>query len=266
MPVSSSSPRVLLTGASSGIGAALALELSRRGHRLWLAARRPALLKDLVDTIVASGGAAEAVVLDVSDARACAAAVAQLDDAVGGFDIVVANAGIGGRNTVVWDIDIDDASDVIATNLTGALATILPLLPRMRARGRGHVVGVSSMSADVRQPVGAVYSSTKAAFSHFLDSVAAELESHGVAVTVVHPGFVRTPMTDGKGFSQPFLVEVDHAARQIADAIELKRSWLRFPLGLRLLTTAAGFVPRRLRAKIVNRNNTVSTVNTGAKA
>jgi short-subunit dehydrogenase len=249
----------LLTGASSGIGAALALELARRGYQLWLAARRPALLQDLVAQIASAGGTAEAVVLDVSNARACADAVVALDEAVGGFDIVIANAGIGGRNTVVWDIDIEDASDVIATNFTGALATILPLLPRLRARRRGHIVGISSMSADVRQPVGAVYSATKAAFTHFLDSVAAELELHGVSVTVVHPGFVRTPMTDGKGFAQPFLVEVDHAARQIADAIAAKRSWLRFPLGLRLLTKVAGFVPRRVRAKIVNRNNSTGT-------
>jgi short-subunit dehydrogenase len=257
MPVATSSPRVLVTGASSGIGAALALELARRGHQLWLAAPPSALpeLTAVVDHITAAGRHARAVVLDVSDARACADTVAKLDDDVAGFDVVIANAGIGGRNTVVWTIDIDDASELVATNLTGALATILPLLPRMRARRRGHVVGVSSMTADIRQPVGAVYSATKAALSHFLDSIAVELEAHGVAVTVVHAGFVRTAMTEGKGFSRPFLVEVDDAARTIADAVAARRRWLRFPLGLRLLTQAMRLLPRRWRAQIVNRNN-----------
>ena len=252
-------PRVLLTGASSGIGAALALELGRRGHHLWLGARRTDRLADLVTTIAGAGGTATAIALDVSDHAACAEQVCALDGAVGGFDVVIANAGVGGRHTSVWKIDAADAAEVIATNFTGALATILPLLPLMRARGRGHVVGVSSLVADIPQPVGAVYGATKAGFTYFLDSIAPELESKGIAVTIVHPGFVKSEMTAKQGFAMPFLVETDAAARQIANAIEARQSWLRFPFGLRAVTAAARLLPRSFRARFVNSNTKKST-------
>jgi short-subunit dehydrogenase len=246
--------RVLLTGASSGIGAALAQELGRRGAHLWLAARRAERLAALVDEIGAAGGTAAAVALDVSDAAACARVVTGLDDDVGGFDIVVANAGVGGRTTDVWKMQVDDAAEVVGTNLTGALATILPLLPRMRDRGRGHVVGISSQAADIKQPQGAVYGATKAGFSFFLDSVAPELLQHGIATTIVHPGFVKSEMTAKNRFPMPFLVETDDAARQIADAIDARRRWLRFPWQISAAITVASLIPGSVRAAITRRS------------
>jgi len=250
----SSTSRVLLTGASSGIGAALAVELARRGHQLWLGARRADKLADLVTTITAAGGVATAVTLDVSDHLACAEAVARLDDESGGFDIVVANAGVGGKQTSIWKITADDAKDVLDTNFTGALATILPLLPKMRARGRGQVVGVSSIAADVALPMAPVYGSSKAGLTFFLDSIATELAAANIAVTIVHPGFVRTPMTDAQKYPMPFMVEVDDAAKIIADAIEKRATWLRFPLGLRAFAGAANMLPRALRVALIRRS------------
>jgi short-subunit dehydrogenase len=158
----------------------------------------------------------------------------------------------GGRHTSVWKITPEDAKEVIDTNFTGALATILPLLPRMRERGRGHVVGVSSLAADLTQPMAAVYGATKSALTFFLDSVAPELEDKGIAVTIVHPGFVKTDMTAKNTFPMPFLVETDAAARQIADAIDGRRSWLRFPLPLSMTMGLANLLPRGLRARIVS--------------
>jgi len=244
--------RVLLTGASSGIGAALAKELARRGDHVWLGARRADRLASLVDEIGAAGGTARAVAIDVSDHEACARAVVDLDGEIGGFDVVIANAGVGGRETSVWKTTPQDAREVIDTNLTGALATILPLLPRMRERGRGHVVGVSSLAADLTQPMAAVYGASKSALTFFLDSVAPELEAHGVAVTIVHPGFVKSEMTAKNGFPMPFIVETDAAARIIADAMAKRRPWLRFPLPLSMTMGIAGLLPRALRAKIVS--------------
>jgi short-subunit dehydrogenase len=246
--------RALLTGASSGIGEALARELGRRGVHLWLAARRAERLAALVEEIRAAGGRAEAVALDVADADACAGVVARLDDDCGGFDVVIANAGVGGRTTDLWKMGVDDAADLVATNLTGALATILPLLPRMRARGRGHVVGVSSQAADIRQPQGAVYGATKAGLSFFLDSVAPELAVHGIATTIVHPGFVKSEMTAKNRFPMPFLVETDDAARRIADAIDARRRWLRFPWQITAAITVAGLIPGPVRASLTRRS------------
>jgi short-subunit dehydrogenase len=245
--------KILLTGASSGIGAALAAELCRRGHHVWLGARRADRLERLVAEIGGTGvGRAAAVALDVADHAATAESVVALDTDVGGFDVVIANAGVGGKQTSVWKITVDDAKNVIDTNLTGALATILPLLPLMRERGHGHVVGISSLAADLSQPMAPVYGATKSALTFFLDSVAPELEAHGVAVTIVHPGFVKSEMTAKNTFPMPFLVEVDDAARSIADAIAAKKSWLRFPFGLSMTMGIAGLLPRGLRAKIVS--------------
>lgn len=245
--------RVLLTGASSGIGAALAREMARRGSHLWLAARRAERLAALVDEIKAAGGTAAAVALDVSDADACARVVGGLDDDCGGFDVVVANAGVGGRTTDLWKMQVDDVADLVSTNLTGALATILPLLPRMRARGRGHVVGISSQAADIKQPQGAVYGATKAGFSFFLDSVAPELAEHGIATTIVHPGFVKSEMTAKNKFPMPFLVETDDAARRIADAIDAQKRWLRFPWQITAAIGVASMIPGSVRASLTRR-------------
>ncbi|MBM4279452.1 MAG: SDR family NAD(P)-dependent oxidoreductase [Deltaproteobacteria bacterium] len=247
-------PRALLTGASSGIGAALARELCRRGAHVWLGARRADRLATLVDELRAAGGVAHAVTLDVADAASCARIVTGLDDDCGGFDVVIANAGTGGRTTDLWKMQVDDAAELVATNLTGALATLLPLLPRMRGRGRGHVVGISSQAADIKQPQGAVYGATKAGLSYFLDSVAPELAEHGIATTIVHPGFVKSEMTAKNKFPMPFLVETDAAARRIADAIEARQRWLRFPWQIAVAITVASWIPGSVRASITRKS------------
>lgn len=225
--------------------------MGRRGVRLWLGARRQDRLTRLVEEIRAAGGTATAVAIDVADAAACASIVAAVDDEAEGLDIVIANAGVGGKSTSIWDIDVDDAASTIATNFTGALATILPLIPRMQARGRGHVVGISSLAGDLTQPLAPVYGATKAAFTFFLDSIAPELATSGIAVSIVCPGFVQSEMTAKNKFDMPFMVETAEAARLIADAVDARRPWLRFPWQMSTLMSAATLVPRGVRASVV---------------
>ncbi len=241
-----------MTGASSGIGAALARRLGQRGFEVWLAARRLPALEAEVEAIRAAGGSAHAVSIDVAQPEAAEQIVAELDRAIGGFDLVVANAGIGGGTTPVARQTLADARRVIETNLLGALATLLPAIPGMVERGRGHIVGVTSLAGEIPLPAAADYGTSKAALSFFLDSAAVDLRPRGVHVTDVRPGFVRTPLTDKNTFEMPFLVELEEAARIIDEGIARRARVVRFPLPIRAAITASKWMPESLMAAIVN--------------
>ena len=245
--------RCLVTGASSGIGGALARRLAQRGVEVWLAARRLDSLEQAVQEITAAGGKAHALQLDVSNPEETERAVRDLDEAVGGIDIVVANAGIGGGTIPVAELTLAEARRVLDTNLTGALATILPLVPRMVGRGSGHVVGISSLAAEIPLPAAAHYGTSKAALSFFLECAACDLRPRGVDVTIVHPGFVRTPLTDKNSFAMPFMVELERAAEVIDRGIASRARWVRFPFPLRAAITSSKAMPTALRDAIVNR-------------
>ena len=226
------SERCLLTGASSGIGAALARKLAARGVEVWLAARRLEALDAEVAEIRKTGGIAHSVVLD----------------------LCIANAGIGGRAKPVAEQTFADARRILETNLMGTLATILPLVPRMVKRGSGHLVGVSSLAAEIPLPAAADYGTSKAALSFFLESAAADLIPRGVDVTIVHPGFVRTPLTDKNQFKMPFLVELDEAIDIIDRGIQKKSRFIRFPIGLTAAISSSKLLPRALRDALVNKS------------
>lgn len=252
MPVPIESTRALVTGASSGIGAALARKLAARGVEVWLAARRRALLDEQVAAIAAAGGRAHAVVLDVCGADA-ADEVSRLDDAIGGIDLVVANAGIGVPDDGPHTLKYEDVKRVFDTNLHGSLAAIVPLLSRMAARRRGHVVAISSIIAQIPLSKGAPYAASKAALSFFVDAIRPAMAAHGVAVTLVHPGFVKTPMTDANDFPMPFMVGVDDAADRIDRAIRRRRGFVAFPWPLRALIALGNLAPASLRHAVVVR-------------
>lgn len=247
-------PRALVTGASSGIGAALANRLARRGYEVWIAARRRPELELQVASIAGAGGVAHAFVLDVSDPEATEASVGRLDAEVNGFDLVVANAGVGGAQVPVARQTLADVRSVFETNFLGAIATLLPVVPGMLRRGRGHLVGVSSLAAETPLPTAADYGASKAAFSFFMECAASDLIPRGVDVTIVHPGFVKTPLTDRNTFDMPFIVELDRAADIIDRAIRDKRRMCRFPLALTAATTAGRLMPRALRDFVVHKN------------
>ncbi len=253
----SDAPRALVTGASSGIGAALAARLARRGHAVWLAARRKEALEAEVASIRAAGGLAEAVVLDVSDPEAAEARVRELDAEVGGFDLVIANAGIGGRARPVAEQSLADFRSLVETNLLGAVATLLAVVPGMLARGRGHLVGVTSLAGEIPLPAGADYGTSKAALSFFLESAASDLGPRGIHVTDVRPGFVKTPLTDKNRFPMPFLVPLDEAAELVDRAIAKKQRVVRFPAPLALALSSARLMPAVMRDAIVNKKRPV---------
>ncbi|HET6279322.1 MAG TPA: SDR family NAD(P)-dependent oxidoreductase [Polyangia bacterium] len=250
--------RALVTGASSGMGAALSRRLAARGIEVWLAARRADRLADQVKLIEADGGRAHALTLDVADIDATVARLQRLDDEVGGIDIVVANAGIGGArgaqpmSRCPWP----DVRDMLQINLMGAVATVTPFIPRMLQRGHGQIVGISSLGADLPIPQSAPYGASKAGLTFFLESIDIELRARGVAVTIVHPGFVRTSMladlsrVEGR---QPFSVGEQEAARIIDRAIMRRARLVRFPWILSTASWAVRKLPRWLSDPLVRR-------------
>ena len=233
---------VIITGASSGIGEALAREMARRGHSVGLIARRADKLLELAASIADEGGEAAVAAADVCDAEALAQAISQLEQSLGPCAILVANAGIGGA-TNAKDLDLQVVRQTFEVNLMGAVHAAHAVLPGMLARDRGQLVVVSSIAALRGLPGSAPYSSSKAAVSTFWESLRVDLHDTNVGCTTIHPGFVKTPLTEGKDFVMPFRVDPDQAARWMADAIARRDRHFTFPWPMRLVSWLMRRVP-----------------------
>jgi short-subunit dehydrogenase len=242
----------LVTGASSGIGAALARRLAASGTEIALVARREDLLLALRDEIAAAGGKARVYPADVAVPEAAVEVVRRADDELGGLDLVVANAGMG-RSQWAGKLAWEDLAPTLAVNVAGAAATLVAVLPRMVERRRGHVAGVSSLAGYRGMPKSAAYSASKAFLSTFLESLRVDLKGTGVAVTDVRPGFVRTPMTAENRFPMPFLVNAEEAARIIADGLAKKAPVVAFPRAMAAITGTARLVPNGVWDAVANR-------------
>ncbi len=240
---------VLITGASSGIGAALARRYAGRGDRVWLAARRVDRLGAEVDAIRSAGGTAQAVPLDVEDAEALEPALHKLDADAGGFDVVIANAGVGGRGTTASRLRFGDVKRVLAVNFTGAVATLLAAQQPMLARGRGNLAVVSSLAAELALPIALDYGAAKAGLSYFTEAMRLDLAPRGVRVTLVHPGFVKSEMTAKNRFPMPFILDTDAAAALIVRGVDRGAARVRFPFAY----TAAFALAKRLPLSLVAR-------------
>jgi short-subunit dehydrogenase len=249
--------RALITGASSGIGAALARRIASRGVEVWLAARRQGALDAEVSAITAAGGRAHALVLDVEQADATAAAMEKLDDESGGIDLVIANAGIGGTK---GGLPVSEAGwpvvrEFMQVNLMGALATVVPFIPRMLARGHGHLVGVSSISADLPMPRTGHYGASKIGLTYFLECADMELRPRGVDVTIVHPGFVRTPLNSAMDEKLPLLMELDRAIDIIDAGLQRRARMVRFPWVSGAVARLVAALPRGMTSPIIRHFN-----------
>lgn len=231
--------RYWLVGASSGIGAALARELLGRGAHVAISARRA----DDLETV--SAERMSVVPLDATDPEAVQQAEADVRTALGGLDTVVWCAGYWKQfDAAEWDREI--FARHIEVNLLGLNNVLAAIIPPMVAAGHGHIVGVASVAGYRGLPGAEAYGATKAAQINLLESLRAALSHNGVRVTTVCPGFVRTEMTESNTFPMPFIVDVDEAARSIANGLAKRRTEIIFPLPMAILMKAARLVPVRV--------------------
>lgn len=235
----------LVTGASSGIGRALTCWLARRGVEVYALARREAELCTLRDELAPEGGTVHPLAMDISDTDALVEQLGELSDAVGGFDLVVANAGIS-RTTNARKLHWADVRDTIDVNISGAAATVTAALPAMVRRGRGHIVGMSSIAGARGLPRHAAYSASKAFLNTFLEGLRLDLASTNITVTCLQPGFVKTPLVASSNFKMPFMLEVEAAVEQIAGAIVRKERDYSFPRPTAAIMRVADALPNPL--------------------
>lgn len=237
------SPRsIALTGASGGLGTALALEYAAPGVALFLIGRNRARLDHLASAVAKRGGSATIAQCDVTDPVALGQALTARDK-THPIDLLIANAGI----TVGCGPDgIEapaDARRAIDTNLCGMLSTIEPLIPAMAARGAGQIALVGSLAALNPHPDLPVYSATKAAIRAYGRAIAPVLGSRGIHVAVISPGFVDTPMAARHHGAKPFQLRPDRAARIIRRGLARNRRMITFPLALTLLIRLGNLLP-----------------------
>jgi short-subunit dehydrogenase len=236
---------VLVTGASSGIGRALAVELGRRGARLALVARREDELLKTAEAVERAGGRALALAADVRDEEALKRAFGRVREQWGRVDVLVANAGMT-STTGGMELRAAEAGDVITVNVIGVINSVAAVLPSMIEQQSGHLVAISSLAAYRGLPKSGAYSASKAAVSTFFESLRLDLRRSNIDVTVIHPGFIRTPLTAGRKRKLPFLLEVDDAACRIVRAIERRARTYAFPWQLAAFVRLIKHMPGRL--------------------
>ncbi len=245
---------VMITGASSGIGRGLALELSRRGAKVGLIARRADVLDELVREIEAANGKAIALPADVMDADSLLVAADRLRSTFGPIDVLVANAGVG-ETVDGAELKGSSVASVINVNVLGAANSVEAVVSEMVKRGSGQLVVISSLAAYRGLPKSAAYCASKAAVSAFFESLRLDLQPRGIAVTIIHPGFIKTSLTAGRDAQMPFLMELDDAVAKIVGAIEKRKKSYAFPWQLASIVRAGMVMPNFMYDWFSRRNS-----------
>lgn len=236
--------KVFITGASSGIGAALARHYAEQGATLGLAARRQQALTDLLADLP---GHHAAYALDVSDAPALAAAAADFTARHGAPDIVIANAGVSVGTLSECPEDLAAFRKVMDTNVYGMAATFAPFIgPMAAAGGDRRLVGIASVAGIRGLPGAEAYSASKAAAAAYLESLRLEMAPKGIKVVTIAPGYIATPMTAINPYPMPFLLPAAEAARRFARAVAKGTSYTVIPWQMGVVAKILRLLPNWL--------------------
>ena len=235
----------VVTGASSGIGEALAIELARRGVSVGLLARREAVLQDLAGRLAetAPGCRFPVRAADAADEETLTAALDGLWEDLDGVDLFIANAGTGLLTPVLSRTSEETVREVLELNVVGTVVALEHVKNRMLERWHGHLSGVSSLGDRRGLPARSAYCASKAAVTTYLEALATALDPQGISVSVVRPGYVRNARTRG---TPPLLMEPEAAARVILRGLERRRFEIAFPRPTALVMGLLGQLPRPL--------------------
>lgn len=248
MPSSSSvTSHVAITGASSGLGAALARAYAKPGVLLTLCGRHEARLAGVAAPCAAAGAEVVSVLCDVTDAAAMAAWLTKADETKP-IDVLFANAGVGGKAAIAPSEGETNsiAQSIVATNTLGVINTATPIIPRFVRRRAGHLVVISSLAGLIGLPHSPAYCGSKAAARVYAEGLRRLLRPHGVRVTIVNPGFIDTPMARSLPGAVPQMWSAERAALAIKSAVQKGRRELSFPSSLRLAIALTGYLPGSL--------------------
>jgi hypothetical protein len=233
--------RVFITGASSGLGAALAREYARRGAVLGLAARRGEALQALAASLP-NADRHQVYPLDVTDRAALAGAAQDFLARLGGVEVVIANAGVSQGTLTEYQEDLDVFERIFATNVTATVCTFAPFIAVMKAQATPRrLVGIASVAGIRGLPGSGAYSASKAAVIAYCESLRLEMKPFGIQVVTIAPGYVDTPMTQYNPYPMPFLMAPERFAELAVDAIDRGVSY-------RVIPWQMGVVAKLLRA------------------
>lgn len=228
-----------VTGAGTGIGRGLVKRLAQDG---WTVAASARTARDLDSLAAEVPGRITAFKLDVTDAKAAAETGRAIEASLGPIDLAVFNAG-SYFPTTAQEFSVENFRRTVDVNLMGIVNCMGPVVPAMVARRRGHIAVMGSLTAFVGLPTAASYGATKAALNYMVEAFKPDFDQYGVTITVVNPGFVKTPATDKNKFPMPFLMDVDAAVEHIMRGLEAKSVTVNFPWQMTLGTRFLGALP-----------------------
>jgi len=251
----------LVTGGSRGLGKDMALSIAKKGIDVIITYRsKEAEALQVVSEIESLGQKAIALHLDMSmftslnDFVNTVKTTLQVKWNTASFDFLINNAGMG-ATTEATELDPEEVARLIGVNVIGAVNSVAAVLPEMAKRGSGQLVAVSSLSAYRGLRKSAAYCASKASLSSFFESLRIDLIGSGVNVTIIHPGFIKTPLTAGRKADMPYLMELDYAVNKIIGAIEKKKKSYAFPWQLATIVRAGMIMPNFMYDWIARRNS-----------